>query len=155
MSDADIDKAIREAQEFEAQDKKRKEAVDTVNDAESFALQTEKALSEVGDKISDSERSTVQADVDAVKSILERVKADPANATDSDLDALKSAKEKLNTSAQGVFTKMYENVQAQQAGAQGATGAGAGAGDFTEAPTGNTSSSGDGDDVVDADFREV
>ncbi|MCR4618247.1 MAG: molecular chaperone DnaK [Lachnospiraceae bacterium] len=152
MSDADIDKAIREAQEFEAQDKKKKEAVETVNEAESFALQTEKALSEVGDKISDSEKSTVQADVDAVKSILERVKADPANATDADLDALKSAKEKLTTSAQGVFTKMYENVQAQQAGAQGAAGAGPEAGAYTEAPTGNT---GAGDDVVDADFREV
>ena len=153
MSDADIDKAIREAQEFEAQDKKKKEAVETVNDAESFALQTEKALSEVGDKISESEKSTVQADVDAVKAILERVKADPANATDSDLDALKSAKEKLTTSAQGVFTKMYENVQAQQAGAQGA--AGAGAGNFTEAPTGNAGSTSTDDNVVDADFREV
>ena len=153
MSDADIDKAIREAQEFEAQDKKKKEAVETVNDAESFALQTEKALSEVGDKISESEKSTVQADVDAVKTILERVKADPANATDSDLDALKSAKEKLTTSAQGVFTKMYENVQAQQAGAQGA--AGAGTGNFTEAPTGNAGSTSTDDNVVDADFREV
>ena len=153
MSDADIDKAIREAQEFEAQDKKKKEAVETVNDAESFALQTEKALSEVGDKISESEKSSVQADVDAVKTILERVKADPANATDSDLDALKSAKEKLTTSAQGVFTKMYENVQAQQAGAQGT--AGAGAGNFTEAPTGNAGSTSTDDNVVDADFREV
>ena len=150
MSDADIDKAIREAQEFEAQDKKKKEAVETVNEAESFALQTEKALSEVGDKISESEKSTVQADVDAVKSILERVKADPANATDADLDALKSAKEKLTTSAQGVFTKMYENVQAQQQAAQGAAGPEAGA--YTEAPTGNA---GKADDVVDADFREV
>ena len=153
MSDAEIDKAIREAQEFEAQDKKKKEAVETVNEAESFALQTEKALSEVGDKVSESEKSTVQADVDAVKSILERVKADPANATDADLDALKSAKEKLTTSAQGVFTKMYENIQGQQAGAQGAAGAGPETGSYTEAPTGNAG--GAGDDVVDADFREV
>ena len=154
MSDADIDKAIREAQEFEAQDKKKKEAVETVNDAESFALQTEKALSEVGDKVSADEKSKVQADVDEVKSILERVKADPANATDADIDALKSAKEKLTNSAQGVFTKMYENIQQQQAGAQGAADAGAGA--YTEAPTGDAgSSSGNNDDVVDADFREV
>ncbi len=154
MSDADIDKAIREAQEFEAQDKKRKEAVDTVNDAESFALQTEKALSEVGDKISADEKSKVQADVDEVKSILERVKADPANATDSDLDALKSAKEKLTNSAQGVFTKMYENIQAQQGGAQGAPNMDPNA--YTEAPnSGAASSPNGGDDVVDADFREV
>ncbi len=154
MSDADIDKAIREAQEFEAQDKKKKEAVETVNDAESFTLQTEKALSEVGDKVSADEKSKVQADVDEVKTILERVKADPANATDADIDALKSAKEKLTNSAQGVFTKMYENIQQQQAGAQGA--AGAGPQSYTEAPTGDAgASSGNNDDVVDADFREV
>ncbi len=157
MSDADIDKAIREAQEFEAQDKKKKEAVETINDAESFALQTEKALKDVGDKVSQDEKNTVQADIDAVKSILDRVKADPANAADSDIDALKSAKEKLTNSAQGVFTKLYENIQTQQqaAGAGDATGAaGAGAGAYTEAPGAGSSNAG-GDDVVDADFREV
>ena len=91
---------------------------------------------------------------DEVKTILERVKADPANATDADIDALKSAKEKLTNSAQGVFTKMYENIQQQQAGAQGA--AGAGPQSYTEAPTGDAgSASGNNDDVVDADFREV
>ena len=148
MSDSDIDKAIREAQEFEAQDKKKKEAVETVNEAESFALQTEKALKEVGDKISDSERSTVQADVDAVKALVDKVKADPANASDSEIDELKAAKEKLTNSAQGVFTKMYENVQAQQ-GAAGA--AGAGPQDFTE----TASAKDNGDDVIDGDFREV
>ncbi|MBQ8117320.1 MAG: molecular chaperone DnaK [Lachnospiraceae bacterium] len=154
MSDADIEKAIKEAQEFEAQDKKKKEAVETINEAESFAMQTEKALSEVGDKVSDSEKSTVQADVDAVKAILDRVKADPANASDSDLDSLKAAKEKLTNSAQGVFTKMYENIQQAQGGAQGAgpdmsnmggMGGNAGAG----------SSAGANDDVIDGDFREV
>jgi len=153
MSDADIEKAIKEAQEFEAQDKKKKEAVETINEAESFAMQTEKALSEVGDKVSDSEKSTVQADVDAVKAILERVKADPANASDSDLDELKAAKEKLTTSAQGVFTKMYENIQQAQAGAQSAApdmsnmgGAGPDMSGAGSAPEG---------DVIDGDFREV
>ena len=154
MSDADIDKAIREAQEFEAQDKKKKEAVETVNDAESFALQTEKALSEVGDKVSESEKSQVQADVNEVKAILERVKADPANATDADIDSLKAAKEKLTNSAQGVFTKMYENIQQQQAGA----GAGpqvdpmGGADAYTETASSNA---GANDDVIDGNFREV
>ena len=148
MSDADIEKAIKEAQEFEAQDKKKKEAVETINEAESFAMQTEKALSEVGDKVSDSEKSTVQADVDAVKAILDRVKADPANASDSDLDALKAAKEKLTTSAQGVFTKMYENIQQAQAGAQGA-------GPDMSNMGGATGSSATDDDVIDGDFREV
>jgi len=150
MSDSDIDKAIREAQEFEAQDKKKKEAVETVNEAESFALQTEKALKDVGDKISDSERSTVQADVDAVKTLVDKVKADPANASDSEIDELKAAKEKLTNSAQGVFTKMYESMQGQQAGA-----AGAGPQDFTETSSAKSATYDNGDDVIDGDFREV
>ncbi|MBQ9123917.1 MAG: molecular chaperone DnaK, partial [Lachnospiraceae bacterium] len=142
MSDDDIERAVKEAAEFEAQDKKRKEAVETRNDAESFAFQTEKALNEVGDKISADEKATVQADVDAVKAILERTK--DQELSDSDLDELKAAKEKLTNSAQNVFTKMYEAAQ-QAAGAQGAGpdmgGASAGA-----APE---------DDIIDGDFREV
>ena len=159
MSDSDIEKAIKEAQEFEAQDKKRKEAVETVNEADAFVMQTEKALSEVGDKVPDSDRTQVQADVEAVKAVLERVRGNKANACDSDLDELKAAKEKLTNSAQGVFTKMYENIQAQQGGAAGAgpdmggfsggaAGAGAGAGEGSQQGGGN-------DDVIDGSFREV
>ena len=150
MSDGDIEKAIKEAQEFEAQDKKRKEAVEAVNEAESFASQTEKALSEVGDKVSESEKTQVQGDIEAVRNILSRVSADPANASDSDIDELKAAKEKLTNSAQGVFTKMYENIQAQQAGAQGA---GPDMSGFAGGAAGNAS--GADDDVIDGDFREV
>ncbi len=144
MSDEDIEKAVKEAAEFEAQDKKRKEAVETVNEADSFVFQTEKALNEVGDKVSDSEKTQVQADIEAVKTILAKVKDDPANASDSDLDELKAAKEKLTNSAQTVFTKMYENVQAQQAG-----------GAQTGADAGAAAGSSAGDDVIDGDFREV
>ncbi len=147
MSDADIDKAVREAQEFEAQDKKKKEAVESVNEAESFASQTEKALADVGDKVSDSERSQVQADVDAVKAVLEKVKADPANASDSDLDELRAAKEKLTQSAQGVFTKMYESMQQAQAGA--------GPDMNNMGGTDNGGNAAPEDDVIDGDFREV
>ncbi|MCM1535486.1 MAG: molecular chaperone DnaK [Clostridium sp.] len=156
MSDAEIEKAVKEAAEFEAQDKKRKEAVETVNDADSFVFQTEKALNEVGDKISDSERTQVQADVEAVKSVLARVKDDDANASDSDLDELKAAKEKLTNSAQTVFTKMYENIQAQQQA--GASGAAEGASSNAASNGGNAgaaSGSAPEDDVIDADFREV
>ncbi|MBR1477556.1 MAG: molecular chaperone DnaK [Lachnospiraceae bacterium] len=148
MSDDEIDRAVKEAAEYEAQDKKRKEAVETVNDADSFVFQTEKALKDVGDKITEDERSSVQADVDAVKAILERVKGNEANASDSDLDELKAAKEKLTNSAQGVFTKMYESMQQQQAGA--------GAGDASGAAQDSGASASDaGDDVIDGDFREV
>ena len=143
MSDADIEKAIKEAAEFEAQDKKRKEAVEVRNDADAFVFQTEKALNEVGDKISDSDRTQVQADLEAVKAILERTK--DQEMSDSDMDELKAAKEKLTGSAQSVFTKMYENVQQAQGAGSDMGGAASGAGTAT-APE---------DDVIDGDFREV
>ncbi len=150
MSDEEIDKAVKEAAEFEAQDKKRKEAIDTRNDADSFVFQTEKALSEVGDKISDSEKSGVQADLDAVKKILEDTK--DREMSDSELDELKAAKEKLMNSAQSLFTKMYENMQqAQGAAGPQAAGPEMGGASYQEAPN----QGGAADDVVDGDYREV
>ncbi len=151
MSDDDIERAVKEAAEFEAQDKKRKEAIDTRNDADSFVFQTEKALSEVGDKIDASQKVTVEDDIKAVKDILERTK-DQSDISDSDLDALKAAKEKLMNDAQALFTKMYENMQGAQGGQAGPDMSGftgqadAGASDAGSAPQ---------DDVVDGDFREV
>ncbi len=149
MSDADIEKAVKEAAEFEAQDKKKKEAVEARNEADSFVFQTEKALSEVGDKISESDKTQVQADLEAVKAVLERTK--DQEMTDSDLDELKAAKEKLTQSAQALFTKMYESMQQNQ----GAAGAGPeqGAAGNAGQSTGSTSSA--DDDVIDGDFREV
>ncbi|MCH5344200.1 MAG: molecular chaperone DnaK [Acetatifactor sp.] len=147
MSDDEIERAVKEAAEFEAQDKKRKEAVEAVNDADSFVYQTEKALSDVGDKISDSDKTQVQADVEALKNILNEVKGNEANASDSTIDSLKSAKAKLEQSAQSVFAKMYENMQAGAAGAQADPGpdVNASAGDSASAE----------EDVIDGDFREV
>lgn len=138
MSDADIDRAVKEAAEFEAQDKKRKEAIEARNDADAFVFQTEKALTEVGDKISESDKTQVEADLEAVKSILERTKEQEMS--DSDVDELKAAKEKLTNSAQALFTKMYESMQGAQQGAPDMGGATA------DSPE---------DDVIDGDFREV
>ena len=143
MSDDEIERAVKEAAEFEAQDKKRKEAIETRNEADSFVFQTEKALEEVGDKLADSDKSAVQADVDAVKAILERTK--DQEMSDSDLDELKAAKEKLTNSSQALFTKMYENMQQ----AQGAAGPDMSGGEAS------SSSSAPEDDVIDGDFREV
>ena len=120
--------------------------METRNDADSFVFQTEKALSEVGDKLSDSDKSAVQADLDAVKAILERTK--DQEMSDSDLDELKAAKEKLTNSAQALFTKMYENMQQAQGG-QAGPDMNAGA------DMGGASSSNSQDDVIDGDFREV
>ncbi len=150
MSDADIEKAIKEAAEFEAQDKKRKEAIEARNDADSFVFQTEKALKDVGDKISDSDKTQVEADLEAVKAILERTK--DQEMSDSDLDELKAAKEKLMNSAQSLFTKMYENMQQAQGGQ---AGAGPDMSGFTGGAQGSDSNGGGDDDVIDGNFREV
>lgn len=118
------------------------------NDADAFVFQTEKAMTEVGDKISESDKTQVQADLDAVKGILERTK--DQEMSDSDLDELKAAKEKLTNSAQALFTKMYENMQQTQ-------GAAAGAGpDMGAADAGSTTAgAAPEDDIIDGDFREV
>lgn len=148
MSDDEIDKAVKEAAEYEAQDKKRKEAIDTRNDADSFVFQTEKALNEVGDKIDASQKSEVEADIAAVKAVLDRTK--DQEMSDSDIDELKAAKEKLTNSAQALFTKMYENMQqAQGAAGPDMSGMGGQAGPDMGAQSGPT------DDVVDGDYREV
>ena len=154
MSDSDIEKAIKEAQEFEAQDKKRKENVETINDADAFVFQTEKALKEVGDKISDSDKSQVQADLDKVKELVAKVKGNEASASESDIDALKAAKEQLTNSAQSVFTKMYEAAGAAAGAGQGA---GPDMGGFSggNADQGSQSQSSSDDDVIDGNFREV
>ncbi|MBQ2022230.1 MAG: Hsp70 family protein, partial [Lachnospiraceae bacterium] len=146
MSEADIEKAIKEAAEFEAQDKKRKEAVETRNDADSFVFQTEKALTEVGDKIPESDKTQVQADLEAVKAILDRTANQEMS--EADVDELKAAKEKLMTSAQSLFTKMYENMQ----GAAGQAGPDMGGFDGGAADAGQAAPE---DDVIDGDFREV
>ncbi len=137
MSDADIEKAVKEAAEFEAQDKKRKEAIDTRNEADSFVFQTEKALEDVGDKLSDSDKTGVLADLNALKALLEQTK--DQEMTEAQVAEMKAAQEKLMQSAQTLFTKVYEQAQAQQAGPDMGGAAGA-------APE---------DDVIDGDFREV
>ncbi|MCM1540386.1 MAG: molecular chaperone DnaK [Blautia sp.] len=147
MSDDEIERAVKEAAEFEAQDKKRKEAIEARNDADSFVFQTEKALEEVGDKLGDSDKAAVQADLDAVKAILERTK--DHEMSDSEVDELKAAKEKLTNSAQALFTKMYENMQAQ--GGAGPDMGGAAGPDMGSA----SASASANDDVIDGDFREV
>ena len=142
MSDADIEKAVKEAAEFEAQDKKRKEAVDARNEADSIVFQTEKALNEVGDKVSADEKAKVQADIDALKAIL--AQSTPDTVTDAQVADIKAAKEKLMNSAQTVFSKMYEQAGAAYQNAnQGASQAG-------PAPEGFA-----GDDVVDGDYKEI
>ena len=151
MSDSDIEKAVKEAAEFEAQDKKRKEAIDTRNDADSFVFQTEKALEEVGAQLSDSDKAPVEEDIKALKAMLE-AHPDAADMTDDQVAEMKAAKEKLMNSAQKVFEKMYQQAQAG-AGTQGAGPdmSGAAGPDMGGAQSSNDA----GPDVVDADYKEV
>ena len=116
MSDSDIDKAVKEAAEYEAQDKKRKEAIDTRNDADSIVFQTEKALEEVGDKIDANDKAVVEADLNALKEAINKAPIDQM--TDAQVDEIKAGKEKLMASAQALFAKVYEAAQGA-AGAQG------------------------------------
>ncbi|CDB90898.1 chaperone protein DnaK [Clostridium sp. CAG:253] len=146
MSDEDIDKAVKEAAQFEAEDKKRKEGIDARNEADSMVFQTQKALDEAGDKVDAAEKEKVQADIDALKAVVE--KTNPESMTDSEIDELKAGKEKLMESAQGVFQKMYEQAQAQGAAGAGPDMGTAGAGAANDANAG-------ADDVVDGDYREV
>ena len=140
MSDEDIDKAVKEAAEFEAADKKRKEAIDARNEADSIVFQTEKALEEAGDKVDPAEKAAVEADLKDLKDLVEATK--DQDMTDAQVEDLKAKKDKLMTSAQNLFTKMYEAAAQAQQGAQGAADAGANQGAAN-------------DDVVDGVYKEV
>ena len=142
MSDEDIDKAVKEAAEFEAQDKKRKEAIDARNEADSIVFQTEKALDEAGDKVDAAEKAAVEEDLKALKDLVEQTK--DQEMTDAQVEDMKAKKEKLMTSAQNLFTKMYEAAAAQAQGTpEGAA-----------ADAGQTAGGAD-DNVVDGDYKEV
>ncbi len=142
MSDEDIDKAVKEAAEYEAQDKKRKEGIDARNDADNMVFQTEKALEEAGDKIDASEKATVEADIAKLKEVLDRTT--PDNISEADVAALNEGKEQLMKDAQSLFAKMYE-----QAG-----GAAGQAGPDRQADA-DANATYNADDVVDADYKEV
>ncbi|MBQ8084690.1 MAG: molecular chaperone DnaK [Lachnospiraceae bacterium] len=137
MSDDDIEKAVKEAAEYEAQDKKRKEAVEARNDADAMVFQTEKALQDVGDKLSGEDKTKVEADLAALKSLVEST--DPENMSDYDVEQLKNARETLMNSAQNLFAKLYEQ-----------NGPGANAGTGAEGPTEYAEG-----DVVDGDYTEI
>lgn len=143
MSDDDIDKAVREAAEFESQDKKRKDAIDTRNDADAMVFQTEKAIEEVGDKIDANDKAAVESDLASLKEAINRAPAE--DMTDAQIDDIKSAKERLMESANKLFAKVYEAAQ----GAAGAGSQGAGP-DMNDGGAAYQDS-----DVVDGDYKEV
>ena len=150
MSKEDIDKAVKEAEAFAAEDAKKKEEVDARNQADQMAFQVEKALGEFGDKVTADEKSSVQAKIDALKEALKG----------TDVEAIKARQKELEDAFQPVATRVYQ----QAAGAQGQPGAGGfngadfggGAGfNAGGAAEDNGTSSKAGDDVIDADFTDA
>ena len=138
LSKEDIDKAVKEAEQFAAEDKARKDEVDTHNAADQVIYQTEKTLGELGDKITDSDKAPIQAAIEKLKELNKG----------NDVAAIKAATDEVQKAFYAVSEKLYKN-----AAPQGDPNAAAGAGQNYGAP-GNGGNSGD-DGVVDADFEEV
>ncbi len=133
LSDEEIDKAVKEAEQYAEADKKRKEAIDAKNEADSLVFQTEKTLKDLEGKIDDSEKSAVEGELNKLKSLSEGMHVDTM--TDADVESLKSATEALKQEFYKISEKLYQQQQAQ-AGAQGGT-------------------AGAGPDVVDGDAKEM
>ena len=134
MSKDDVEKAVREAEQYAAEDKKRREEVDLRNGADQMIFQTEKALGELGDKVFASEKSDVEAKIADLKEALKG----------SDIEAIKAKQEELQKAFYAISEKVYKEAAAAQQAAQGA-------------PTDGAQQSGGngGDNVVDADYKEV
>ncbi|MCC8192358.1 MAG: molecular chaperone DnaK [Ruminococcus sp.] len=131
MSKEDIDKAVKEAEAFAAEDKKKKDEVDTRNGADQMVFQVEKALGEFGDKVDANEKASVQAKIDALKEALKG----------TDIEDIKNKQKELETEFQGVASKVYSQAAAEAQSAEGASSA-------------DTSSKKD-DDVIDTDFTDA
>jgi molecular chaperone DnaK len=131
LSDEDIEKAVKEAEQFAAEDKKKKEAVDTRNTADNMVYQTEKTLADLGDKITEDEKNGIQAEVDKLKEMLK--------AEDIDVEAVKAQTEAVSKKFYEISSKLYADAQAQAQADPNAAGGQA-------QPD---------DNVVDADYKVV
>ena len=131
LSKDDIDKAVKEAEQYAAEDKARKDSVDAHNNADAVIYQSEKALSELGDKVSESEKAPVQAAIEKLK------EANKGN----DVEAIKAATDECQKAFYAISEKLYKNAAPQDGGAQGGAQS-------------NGNQGGD-DGVVDADYEEV
>ena len=134
MSKEDIEKSVREAEQFAAEDKKRREEVDVRNGADQMVFQTEKTLNELGDKVDASKKAEVEAKLNELKEALKG----------TDIEAIKAKQEEVQKAFYAISEELYKN--AQSSGAAGASGAEAGSAGSAGKPD---------DGVVDADFKEV
>ena len=143
LSEDEINKAVKEAEAHAEEDKKRKEAIDTRNEADSLAFQTEKTLADLADKINVADKQKLEDELKALKELLD---ANPIETIDSEkAEKIKAAKDTLQNTFMEVSTKLYQSAQA----------AGANPNDFAGASSGEDAGKNDNDDVVDADYKEV
>jgi len=130
MSKDDIEKAVKEAEQFAAEDKKRKEAIDARNDADQMVYQCEKTITEMGDKLTSEEKANLQSKVDALKEALKG----------EDIEAIKAKQEELQKDFYEVSAKLYEAAAKEQQAQQGGAGPDSAPAD---------------DSVVDAEYTEI
>jgi molecular chaperone DnaK len=133
LSDDEINKAVEEAEKYAAEDKKRKEAIDTKNEADSMVFQTEKMLKDMADKLDAADKASVEASLAKLKELNDKLVVDTM--TEADVEALKAAKEELTQTFYAVSEKLYS-----QAAPEGTP-------DMGQSASSN-------DDVIDADFKE-
>ena len=131
LTDEEIERMRKEAEEHAEEDKKRKEEADLVNEAEQLVFQTEKSIKDLGDKITDSEKSEAEELIKELKDALEK----------KDIEDIKSKKDKLQEKAMALATKVYENIQKEQAASQ-------------ENASNETKEEDKKDDVQDASYEE-
>lgn len=140
LSDDEIDKAVKEAEQYAAEDKKRKEAIDAQNEADAMVFQTEKSLEELGDKVPATDKSAIETELSKLKALVEKNK-NSQNPSEAEVSELKAQTEALTKALNEMATKMYQQAAPQE-------GAGP--------ENGNQGNNGSADDnVVDADFKEV
>ena len=135
MSKEDIDKAVKEAEAYAAEDKKKREDVDARNQADQMVFQTKKTLADFGDKVSASDKSDCEAKISALEEALKG----------TDIEAIKSKEKELESSIQAIATKVYQQAAQQQQNNAGAAGG----------ANGSTGSNGGDDTVVDAEFTDA
>ncbi|MDR3120391.1 MAG: molecular chaperone DnaK, partial [Clostridiales bacterium] len=141
LSDADIDKAVKDAERFAEEDKKKKEEIDTRNNADAMVYQCEKTLTDLGDKLDASDKSDIEAKITAVKDALKG----------ESLDAIKAATEALQKAFYDVSAKIYQNPGAGGPGGPEGPGGPGGPG----GPEGGQPGGAGGDSVYDADYKVV
>ncbi len=144
LSDDEVNRAVQEAQQYAEQDKKRKEGIDAVNEADAMVFQAEKTLEELGDKVDASDKRAIENASSKLKSLTEACKN--TTPSESQVSEIKSVTEDLTKLLNEMATKLYQQQGGPQGGAQS---------DFHGGAQGGNTSGGADDDVVDADFKEV